>query len=180
MTADSPKEEIIQAVLNGEKVHKISPAFRVSWTEEEIQRMAHDVFKTGLASKAQNRSQPPEIPAVNYLNQPISGGILGWVNRVRTGHLLQHNPYLVRQGRLRPGSQTTRQVWREASKILLTEYRHWVEVLKENRKLMAQGRGYMVRYPKIGHLPFRCNDTFLGGEWSHFSSFWDSFIEEMR
>ena len=142
--------------------------------------MAQDVFKTGLDSKERNRTHPTEIPAVNYRNQRIPGGILGWVNRVRTRHALPHNPNLVRGGRLRPGAQTTRQVWREASKILLSEYRYWVDVLKENRKLMAQGRGYLVRYPKIGHLPFRCNDTFLGGEWSHFSSFWDSFIEEMR
>ena len=180
MTADSSKEEIIEAVLSGKKVHKISPAFRVPWTDEEIQIMARDVFETGQASKQQNRTCPPEIPAVNYLNQRIPGGILGWVNRVRTRHLFRPNPDIVRGGRIRPGSMSTRQVWREASKILLAEYRYWVNILQRNRQLMAQGRGYLVQYPKIGHLPFRCNDTFLGGEWSHFSSFWDSFIEELR
>ena len=180
MTADSPKNEIIEAVLSGKKVHKISPAFRIPWTDEEIQIMARDVFETGQASKLQNRTHPTEIPAVNYLNQRIPGGIHGWVNRVRTRHLLKHNPELVRKGRIRPGSMSTRQIWREASKILLSEYRYWVKVLHENRKLMAQGHGYLVQYPKISHLPFRCNDTFLGGEWSHFSSFWDSFIEELR
>ena len=45
---------------------------------------------------------------------------------------------------------------------------------------MASGRGFMVEYPKIGNLPFRDNDTFLGGEWSHFASFWDEFIEGMK
>ena len=168
------------AVLNGEKVHKISPAFEVTWTDEEVRIMAENVFKTGLESKEKSRSNPTEIPAVNYLNQPIPDGILGWVNRVRTRHLLGHNPNLTRGGRIRPNSRSNRQIWREASKILLEEYRYWVKVLHENRKLMAQGRGHMVRYPKIGDLPFRSNDVFLGGEWSKFSSFWDSFISEMR
>ena len=180
MGPDSPKEDILAAIFAGEKVHKISPAFPVSWTGAEIHLMAQHVFKTGLNSKENNRTHPTEIPAVNYLNQPISGGILGWVNRVRTGHLLKHNPKITRGGRIRPGSRSNRQLWREASHILIAEYEYWSDVLKANRHLMSTGRGYLVKYPRIGHLPFRDNDVFLGGEWSQFSSFWDPFISSIR
>ena len=168
------------AVLAGEKVHKISPAFQKPWTTEEINIMAKHVFQVGLESKARQRHTPTEIPAVNYLNQPIPGGLLGWVNRVRTRHCLKHNPHIQRQGRLRPGSLSNRQLWREASRYLQLEYDYWVQVLHENRQKMAEGRGYLVRYPKIGDLPFRCNNVFLGGEWSHFASFWEPFIAKIR
>ena len=142
--------------------------------------MAKGVFEAGLKSKAQQRQSPTEIPAVNYKNEPIPGGILGWVNRVRTGHCLKHNPQIRRQGRLRPGSLSSRQLWREASRFLLLEYDYWVEQLHRNRKLMAEGQGHLVKYPKIKNLPFRCNNVFLGGEWSHFSAFWEPFIELIR
>ena len=142
--------------------------------------MAKGVYEAGLQSKAQQRQTPTEIPAVNYRNEPIPGGILGWVNRVRTGHLLKHNSEITRQGRIRPGSRSNRQLWREASKILLKEYEYWTKQLQQNRKLMAEGRGYLVKYPKIKDLPFRCNNVFLGGEWSHFSRFWEPFIESIR
>ena len=180
MGPHSTKAEIMRAVLAGEKVHKISPAFPISWTPEEIKIMASDVFRTGLESKARQRQSPTEIPAVNYLNDPIPGGILGWLNRVRTGHLLKHNKLIPRCGRIRPGSKSNRQLWKEVSHVLLLEYQYWTSQLHENRRLMAEGRGYLVKYPKIGHLPFRCNNVFLGGEWSHFSSFWEPFIEQMR
>ena len=142
--------------------------------------MAKGVFEAGVKSKAQQRQSPTEIPAVNYKNEPISGGVLGWVNQVRTGHRLKHNKRLKRQGRIRPGSRSNRQLWREVSRILLCEYEHWSEQLRQNRALMAEGRGYLVKYPKIKDLPFRCNSVFLGGEWSHFASFWEPFIEMMR
>ena len=142
--------------------------------------MAKHVFDTGVASKAQQRRSPTEIPAVNYLNNPIPGGVLGWLNRVRTRHSLKHNPYIVRAGRIRPGSKTNRQLWREVSSILLLEYKYWVQVLHKNRKLISEGRGYLCEHPKVGGLPFRCNNVFLGGEWNNFSSFWDPFIESIR
>ena len=127
----------MKAVLAGEKVHKISPAFPISWTPEEIKIMASDVFQTGLESKARQRQSPTEIPAVNYLNDPIPGGILGWLNRVRTGHLLKHNKLIPRCGRIRPGSKSNRQLWKEVSQILLLEYKYWTSQLHENRRLMA-------------------------------------------
>ena len=120
---------------------------------------------------------------MNYKNEFINGGILAWVNSVRTGKRLKYNPYIqhnLRGGRFRPGGKTNRQLWREASKILLAEYQYWAEKLESNRELIQSGRGYLVEYPKIGNLPFRSNDTFLGGEWSHFSGFWESFIEQLK
>ena len=170
----------MQAVLSGEKVHKISPAFPVPWTNDEINLMAKHVYETGVQSKAQQRQSPTEIPAVNYKNEPIPGGIFGWLNRVRTRRLLKHNPNLFRGGRLRPGAKSNRQLWREASSILLSEYKYWTQKLHENRRLMSEGRGYLCEYPKIGGLPFRCNNVFIGGEWSQFASFWEPFIESIR
>lgn len=117
---------------------------------------------------------------MNYQNKPISGGLLQWVNRVRLRHHLKYNPYIQRGGRLKPGGRTNRQLWKEVSRILLAEFRYWSEKLKTNRHLMATGRGYLVEYPKIGNLPFRDNEVFLGGEWSHFAEFWDEFIDQTK
>lgn len=172
----------MQAVFSGQKVHKVSPAFPVSWTTDEINLMAKHVYEAGVQSKAQQRQSPTEIPAVNYKNQPISGGILGWLNRVRTRRLFKKNPFLEphRGGRIRPGSKSNRQLWRDASTVLLAEYQYWVKKLHKNRELMSEGRGYLCEYPKIGNLPFRCNNVFVGGEWSQFASFWEPFIESIR
>ena len=142
--------------------------------------MAEHVFKEGESLRSQSQRAPPAIPAVNYLNKPIKGGLMAWVNRVRLRYLFKHNPYIPRGGRLRPGGRTNRQLWKEVSRILLAEYRYWSEKLVTNRQLMSTGRGYLVEYPRIGHLPFRDNDVFLGGEWSQFSEFWDEFIENLK
>ena len=180
VSPQSTKEEILRAVFAGEKVHKVSPAFPVSWTTEEVNLMAKHVYEIGVQSKAQQRQSPTEIPAVNYKNEPIPGGILGWLNRVRTRRILKQNPHHPRLGRIRPGSKSNRQLWRETSTILLEEYKYWVKQLHKNRVLISEGRGYLCKYPKIGGLPFRCNNVFLGGEWSQFSSFWEPFIDAIR
>ena len=150
------------------------------WTKQEIDLMSDFVYKAGEARRQTLDNEAPEIPAVNYKNEPINGGILSWVNSVRTRKRLKYNPYIIRGGRFRPGGKTNRQLWREASKILLAEYQYWSEKLESNRELIRTGRGYLVEYPKIGNLPFRSNDIFLGGEWSHFSGFWESFIEQLK
>ena len=168
------------AVMAGEKVHKISPAFSKNWSAQEINTMAEFVYKEGEKIRNQAERSPPDIPAVNYENKPISGGLLQWVNLVRLNRKLKYNKYIVRGGRLLPGGKSNRQLWKETSRILLAEYRYWSEKLVSNRQLMASGRGYLVEYPQIGNLPFRDNDSFLGGEWSHFSSFWDEFIDGMK
>ena len=142
--------------------------------------MAEFVYQEGEKHRKNTENSPTEIPAVNYQNKPISGGLLQWVNLVRLNRKLKYNRYIVRGGRIRPGGRTNRQLWKEVSRILLAEYRYWSEKLLLNRDLMATGRGYLVEYPQIGNLPFRDNDTFLGGEWSHFASFWDEFIEKMK
>ena len=142
--------------------------------------MAKKVHDVGLEQKQKTDKSPPEIPAVNYKNEPINGGIRQWVNLVRLGRKLKYNPYITRGGRIRPGGRTNRQLWKEVSQILLAEYKYWSLKLKENRKYMSLGLNYLVEYPKIGNLPFRSNDVFLGGEWSHFSKFWDEFIDQMK
>ena len=142
--------------------------------------MSDHVFSVGESIRNSAEKTPLTIPAVNYQNKPISGGLLHWVNQVRLRHRFKYNPYIVRQGRLRPGGPTDRQLWREVSKILLAEYRYWSEKLKINRELISTGRGYLVEYPKISNIPFRDNDVFVGGEWSNFSSFWDEFIENLK
>ena len=166
--------------MAGKKVHKISPAFSKNWSAADIEKMAECVHQTGLKQREAAEKSTLEIPAVNYRNEPISGGLLQWVNLVRLNRKLKYNPYITRGGRIRPGGRTNRQLWKETSRILLAEYKYWSLKLKSNRQLMAQGRGYLVEYPKIGNLPFRDNDTFLGGEWSKFSCFWDDFIEQMK
>ena len=142
--------------------------------------MAEHVFVAGQQYRNRAESNPIEVPAVNYLNQPISGGLLNWVNLVRTNRKLKYNPYIDRGRRIRPGGRTSRQIWKEVSRILLAEFRYWSQKLHSNRQLMSQGRGFMVEYPKIGNIPFRDNTVFLGGEWSHFREFWDEFIESMK
>ena len=179
ITSDSPKADVLAAVLAGKKIHKISPAFPVNWNEDEIAQMSEHVFSTGESLRAHNQ-KPPEIPAVNYQNKPISGGLLQWVNRVRLRYLFKYNPYIVRGGRIKPGSRTNRQLWREASRILLAEYKYWSQKLIVNRRYISTGRGFLVEYPKVCHLPFRDNDVFVGGEWSNFGDFWDEFIESMK
>ena len=142
--------------------------------------MAEHVFQAGQKYRARAEKDPIEVPAVNYENKPLSGGLLYWVNLVRLNRKLKYNPYIVRGGRILPGGKTSRQIWKEASRILLAEYRYWSEKLVINRQLMSQGRGYLVEYPKIGNIPFRDNSVFLGGEWSHFREFWDEFIDAMK
>ena len=180
LNADSPKADVLKAVLAGEKVHKISPAFPINWTQDEMNQMAEHVYQAGQEYRERAERDPIEIPAVNYENKPLSGGLLNWVNLVRTGRKLKYNPYIQRGKRIKPGGRTSRQIWKETSHILLAEYRYWSQKLYQNRQLMSSGRGYLVEYPKIGNLPFRNNDVFLGGEWNHFRSFWDEFIEEMK
>ena len=145
-----------------------------------MSQMAEHVYQVGLAHRERAERDPIEIPAVNYENKPIPGGLLNWVNLVRLNRKLRYNPYIVRGGRIRPGGRTSRQIWKEVSRILLAEYRYWSKKLIYNRELISQGRGFMVEYPKIGNLPFRDNDVFLGGEWSHFREFWDEFIDGMK
>ena len=142
--------------------------------------MAEHVFQAGHDYRERAEKDPIEIPAVNYQNKPISGGLLNWVNLVRMNRKLKYNPYIVRGGRIRPGGRTSRQIWKETSRILLAEFRYWSEKLRSNRQLMSEGRGFMVEYPKIGNIPFRDNDVFLGGEWSHFREFWDEFIDGLK
>ena len=142
--------------------------------------MSEFVYKEGEKHRSKTENSPTEIPAVNYENKPIPGGLLQWVNLVRLNRKLKYNRYIVRGGRIRPGGRTNRQLWKEVSRILLAEYRYWSEKLHHNRQLLATGRGFLMEYPRIGNLPFRDNDTFLGGEWSHFASFWDEFIEQMK
>ena len=166
--------------MAGQKVHKISPAFPKNWTAAEIEQMAEFVHKAGHEQREAAEKTSLEIPAVNYKNEPISGGLLQWVNLVRLDRKLKYNRLIERGGRIRLGGRTNRQLWKETSKILLAEYKYWSLKLKSNRQLMAQGRGYLVEYPKIGNLPFRDNATFLGGEWSHFREFWNTFIDEMK
>ena len=175
MNADSSKADILAAVLAGKKVHKISPAFDKNWSADEIKTMAECVFKAGQEQRQAAEKTPTEIPAVNYQNKPISGGLLQWVNLVRLNRKLKYNRFITRGGRIRPGGRSNRQLWKEVSQILLAEFKYWSLKLKSNRELMEQGRGYMVEYPKIGNLPFRDNNTFLGGEWSHFLPFWEEY-----
>ena len=166
--------------MAGKKIHKISPAFPKNWTADEIEKMAEFVHDTGRKQREAAEKTSLEIPAVNYRNEPLSGGLLQWVNLVRLDRKLKYNRLIERGGRIRLGGRTNRQLWKEVSRILLAEYQYWSLKLKSNRQLMAEGRGYLVEYPKIGNLPFRDNSTFLGGEWSHFREFWNTFIDEMK
>ena len=152
----------------------------MAWSPAEIDQMARFVYEEGERVRAARDRNSAEIPAVNYQNKPINGGLMHWVNLVRLNRKFPYNPYIVRGGRIRPGGRTNRQLWKEVSRILLAEYRYWSEKLKQNRQLMSSGLGYLVEYPKISNLPFRDNETFLGGEWSHFSEFWEEFIEDMK
>ena len=145
-----------------------------------MQTMAEHVFAAGHEYRERAERDPIEIPAVNYQNKPLSGGLLHWVNLVRLGRKLKYNPYITRGHRIRPGGRTSRQIWKEVSRILLAEYKYWSLKLQSNRQLMSSGRGYLVEYPKIGNIPFRDNDVFLGGEWNHFREFWAEFIESMK
>ena len=142
--------------------------------------MSDHVFNVGESLRSSTNKKPVEIPAVNYANKPITGGLMHWVNQVRLRHRLKYNPYIDRGGRHRPGGRSNRQLWKEVSYILLAEYRYWSEKLQTNREFISSGRGYLVEYPKIGNLPFRDNDVFVGGEWSHFASFWDQFVEDLK
>ena len=117
LNADSSKADILAAVLAGEKVHKISPAFEVAWSPEEIDTMAKFVYEEGERIRRQRDRGPPEIPAVNYKNEPINGGLMHWVNLVRLNRKFKYNPYIKRGGRLRPGGRTNRQLWKEVSSI---------------------------------------------------------------
>ena len=119
--------------------------------------MAEFVYKAGEAHREKAEKAPIEIPAVDYKNKPISGGLLQWVNLVRLNRKLKYNRFITRGGRIRPGGRSNRQLWKEVSEILLAEYKYWSLKLKSNRQLMAQGRGYLVEYPKIGNLPFEFN-----------------------
>ena len=142
--------------------------------------MSEFVHKVGQDHRDRQNQGPTEIPAVDYKNRPLKNGLLDWVNSVRLNRRFKYNHLIPRGGRIRPGGRTNRQLWKEVSRILLAEYKYWSLKLKYNRQLMAQGRGYLVEYPKISNLPFRDNAVFLGGEWSHFACFWNEFIEAMK
>ena len=124
-------------------------------TQDELKIMSEHVFAAGEQQRQLKRNGTSEIPAVNYQNKPIPGGLLHWVNQVRLKRKLKYNPYITRGGRLHPNSRTNRQLWKEVSRILLAEYKYWSEKLVSNRELISSGRGYLVEHPKIGNLPFQ-------------------------
>ena len=69
---ESSKADVLAAVLAGKKVHKYSPAFPMPWTKQEIDLMADFVYKAGQARRHTLDNDAPEIPAVNYKNEPIN------------------------------------------------------------------------------------------------------------
>ena len=113
---------------------------------------------------------------MNYQGKPFPGGLLGWVNAVRSGKYFGDNPKIDRGPVFVSGEKTNFWLWNFVSQTLLSEFDYWSDVHKQNAGKDPKD----TRYPDVSKLIFRHSEDFVGGLWCDFEQYWQRFVDEMR
>ena len=166
------KVTVLRNLRNGFKYHKNGPAQMYDWSKDDIREMTKIIH----GSIKKNSRARRKIRAVDYRGRPFPGGLLGWVNAVRTGHYFADNPRIERGPVIKGGERTNFWLWNFVSQTLLHEFDYWTEVHKKNATVDPKD----TRYPDISKLIFRNSDDFVGGLWCDFEKYWQRFVDEMR
>ena len=166
------KEIVLKNLKNGFKYHKNGPAQMYDWTKDDIAHMTEIIHNSVSKIKKGRR----KIRAVDFKGQPLSNGLLGWVNSVRTGKYFSDNPRINRGPAFKSGEKTNFWLWNFVSDTLICEFDYWTEIHKQNATVDPKD----TKYPDISKLIFRHSDDFVGGLWCDFERHWQRFIDEMR
>ena len=165
-------EIVLKNLAKGIKYHKNGPAQQYDWKEHHIKRMT-EIIKDSVKNIKPGRRK---IRAMNYLGEEFPGGLLGWVNAVRSGRYFSDNPEIVRGPHINSGERSNFWLWNYVSDVLLAELNYWTKVHKMNKDLDPS----KAKYPDITKMIFRHTDDFVGGLWTDFSKHWEPFVHEMR
>ena len=166
------KETVLRNLKNGFRYHKNGPAQMYDWSQDDIEKMTKIIHESVMKVKKGRR----KIRAVNYMGQPFPGGLLGWVNSVRSGLYFRDNPKIDRGPVFKSGEKSNFWLWNFVSTTLLCEFDYWSEIHKQNAKVKPED----TKYPDISKLIFRNSDDFVGGLWCDFEGHWQRFVDEMR
>ena len=165
-------ETVLKRLASGVKYHKNGPARQYDWKKEHISRMT-EIIKNSVSKIKRGRRK---VRAMDYTGSEFPGGLLGWVNAVRSGKYFGDNPDIDRGPRFVSGEKTNFWLWNYVSEVLISEFHYWTKVHQEN-KTMDPAK---TRYPDITKMIFRHTDDFVGGLWTDFSKHWKTFVNEMR
>ena len=166
------KDEVLKNIRLGFKYHKNGPARQYDWNNDDIASMTKMIHDSVSKIKRGRRN----VRAVNYHGQPFPGGLLGWVNSVRSGRYFKDNPKIERGEEFKANEKSNFWLWNYVSETLIHEFDYWTEWHKTNQSLPPEE----TKYPDITKMIFRHSDDFVGGLWSDFSKHWTRFVDEMR
>ena len=166
------KEQVIENLRKGFRYHKNGPAQQYDWNKEDISLMT-EIIQNSVSKVKKGRRN---VRAVNYKGEPFPGGLLGWVNSVRSGRYFSDNPKIERGCEFKAGDRSNFWLWNYVSETLVHEFDYWTEWHKVNKNLPPSD----TKYPDISKLIFRHSEDFVGGLWTDFSKHWMRFVDEMR
>ena len=166
------KSEVLINLANGFRYHKNGPAQPYDWSKDDLEKMTR-LIKDQQTKLVKGRRK---IRAIKYNGEEFPGGLLAWVNCVRSGQYFSDNPKIDRGPSFVSGEKTNHWLWNYASTVLLCEFEYWSVVHKQNQNVPSEE----VRYPDINQLIFRHTEDFVGGLWSDFHKHWSKYIDEMR
>ena len=166
------KQQVIENLSKGFRYHKNGPAQQYDWNKEDIAKMTELIHSSVSKVKKGRRN----VRAMNYKGEPFPGGLLGWVNSVRSGRYFADNPKINRGCEFKAGEKSNFWLWNFVSETLVQEFDYWTEWHKINKTLPAD----QVKYPDISKMIFRHSEDFVGGLWTDFSKHWMRFVDEMR
>ena len=165
------KDEVFENLKQGFLYHKNGPAQQYDWTKDDIAKMSR-IIQDSVATVKKGRRN---VRAMNFKGEPFPGGLLGWVNSVRTGRYFPDNTKIERGKALVSGEKSNFWLWNYVSETLIHEFDYWTEWQKVNKTLKPEE----TKYPDISKMIFRHSDDFVGGLWSDFSKHWQRFVDEM-
>ena len=165
------KEQVMENLKRGFMYHKNGPAQQYDWTKDDIAKMTEIIHGSVQKVKKGRRN----VRAINYKGEPFPGGLLGWVNSVRTGQYFPDNKRISRGPALASGEKTNFWLWNYVSETLIHEFDYWTEWHEQNKKLKPED----TKYPDISKMIFRHSEDFVGGLWTDFSKHWQRFVDEM-
>ena len=163
---------VIHNIANGFKYHKNGPAQPYDWDTTDFAKMDKLIRETAKKVTKGRR----KIRAVRHDGTEFPGGLLGWVNNVRSGVYFSDNPNVSRGDSFTSGERSNFWLWNFVSETLLAEVDFWTKIHKANQKCDPS----QSRYPDLEKLIFRHPDDFVGGLWCDFEKHWQKFVDEMR
>lgn len=166
------KEQVLKNLRQGFLYHKKGPAQMYDWNKKDIETMTQIITDSVKDVKKGRRN----VRAMNYRGEPFPGGLLGWVNSVRSGKYFPDNHRIERGPMFKTGEKSNFWLWNYVSETLIHEFDYWTEWHQKNKKLPPEE----TKYPDISKMIFRHSEDFVGGLWSDFHKHWERFVDEMR